>query len=265
MITLILCLAGAWFFLLGTAMGSFYNVLIDRLPNDQDVIKSRSECTYCHTKLKWLDLIPIWSFVFLKGRCRYCGKKLTYQYLFSELAVGGIFLLAFLLYGRYSNWVSTVTMLALWSMLFIVGVMDYKYGIVIDQVLIPFAIIGIAAQLVGKVDIIKILLGGLTGFAFYGLIYVAALLIYKKEGFGMGDVLLLTAIGTFFGPAQTILIGFLSFFCAIFFIVFSYLKNKKLGRSTEIPLAPSICAAAFIASLAGEPILNFLLNWRSYL
>ena len=254
----ILCLFGAWFFLLGTAMGSFYNVLIDRLPNDQDVIKSRSECTSCHTKLTWRDLIPVWSFVFLKGRCRYCGQKLSYQYLFSELAVGGLFLLAFLLQGRWGNWLMTAILLTLWSMLFVVGVMDYKYGVIIDQVLIAFTVIGIVLQLIAKVSILDILLGGAVGFALYGLIYLVARLVYKKEAFGMGDVLLLAAIGTFFGPWKTLMIGFLAIYCAIFFIIFLWIKNKKLGRGIEMPLAPAICTAAFIASLAGEQIMDFL-------
>lgn len=256
----LLCLTGAWFFLLGTAMGSFYNVLIDRLPNDQDVIKSRSECTNCHTTLKWQDLIPIWSFVFLKGRCRYCGTKLTYQYLVSELTVGGIFLLAFLLYGSRFDWLTTVIMLALWSMLFVVGVMDYKYSIIIDQVLIPFTVIGIVVRLVTKVSILEILLGGVTGFVFYGIIYVIARLIYKREAFGFGDVLLLTAVGTFFGPAKTLVTGFLAFYCCIIFIVIFRIRDKKLGRHSEVPFGPAICTAAFIVSLAGEQILDFLRN-----
>lgn len=259
--TLMISLMGVCFFCAGTAMGSFYNVLIDRLPNDQNVVNTRSECTYCHTTLKWYDLIPILSFLMLKGKCRYCGKKLSYQYMFSELAVGGLFLLAFLLQGVFVDYAWTIEILALWSMLFVTSMMDYKYGIIIDQLLLPFVLIGIAAQWFQGVQIFQVLLGALAGFAFYSLIYLIARLVYKKEGFGMGDVLLLTAIGSFLGPEQTLITGFLAFYCCLIFILILWIRQKKLGRQIELPFGPSICIAAFIVSLYGNQILLFLKNW----
>lgn len=258
--TLILSLTAFWFFYFGAAMGSFYNVLVHRLPHEKAVVWSRSECEYCHARLKWSDLIPLFSFLFLKRRCRYCGKKLPYQYLISELTVGALFLLAFLRYGRYLEYSLALSCMVLWSMLFVAGVMDYIYGIIIDQILIVFSGIGIVVNLIGKAAGMDIILGGAVGFGFYGVIYLIARLFYKKEGFGMGDVLLLTGIGTFLGPAYTLLTGFLAFYCCILFVLFQ-MKNRRIERKMEVPFAPSVCAAAFLVSVFGEQMVDFFRNW----
>lgn len=255
-----MAIAGAWFFMLGAAMGSFFNVLIDRLPEGKNVVSDRSICTGCHTQLKWYDLIPIFSFLLLKGKCRYCGQKLSYQYLVSELAVGGLYLLAFVIQGRFFSYSLTIFYLALWSMLFIVGVMDFRDGIIIDQVMLPFVVIAAIVRLTGGTSVAELLLGAAAGFAFYLLIYLLARLFYKKEGFGMGDVVLLTAIGFFFSPTKTLLIGILAFYCCLLFLLVLWLLKNKVGRHTELPFAPSICLAAFIVSLAGDPILVYLGN-----
>ena len=253
-------LTGAWFFICGCAMGSFYNVLVDRLPNGQDIIKARSECGFCHTQLKWYDLIPVFSFLLLKGRCRYCGKRLSYQYLLSEFTVGGLFLLAFFLYCNDLNLSQLIARLALWSMLFVVAMMDQKYGVIIDQILLAFSCIWIAAELYDGTSVSEILLGAAVGFVLYGLIYLCARFFYKKEGFGAGDVLLLTAAGTFLGPVQTLITGFLAFYCCILFIVIQQLRSRKNVRGVEIPFGPPVCLAIFIMSLWGREISVFLRN-----
>lgn len=278
MTDLILC--AAWFFILGCAMGSFYNVLIDRLPNGQDIVKDRSKCTFCGTVLSWKDLIPVFSFLFLKGKCRYCGKKLSPQYLFSELAVGSLFTLAFLFFwkGHYGL-VGLLLNLTLWSLLFVVGVMDFKYGVIVDQVLLGFSLIGVLIQLIAGRETIsftvnqqafevvvrdpwQMLYGALAGLALYGLVYLAARLFYKKEGFGMGDVLLLGAMGIFLGLEKTIITGFLAFYCSILYLLFFKLVRKGSLKDRAIPFAPPMCMAAFIMSLWGNEIASWL---RAYL
>ena len=206
-------LVGTWFFIAGAAMGSFFNVLIVRLPKGQNIVAARSMCPNCKTQLKWYDLIPIFSFLFLKGKCRYCGYKLSYQYLLSEIAVGGLFLLAFLVQGQLFSYCLTIFYLSLWSMLFVVGMMDYREGIIIDQVMLPFVLVAAVDRLACGTHIKELLFGAAAGFGLYFLVYLLARLFYKKEGFGMGDVVLLTAIGFFFSPAKTILVGILAFYC----------------------------------------------------
>ena len=253
------------FFFMGASMGSFYHVIVDRLPNDQSIIYGRSECTECHTKLKWYDLIPIFSFIMLKGKCRYCHKKLSIQYLLSELFMGGLFLLAFLLWGKDLEFVKMFAVLALWSMLFVVGLMDYKYKIIIDQVLIGFTLIGIILMLIAGFNWKDILFGALTGFVLYGIIYLLTKIVLKREGFGFGDVLFLTAIGCYFGPAKTLIIGFLSFYVCLLFILAFKIKNRKIEKEMEIPFAPSMCITAFIVSIFGDQIVYFFMKLLGFI
>ena len=247
-------------FFLGASMGSFYNVIIDRMPNDMSVVHGRSECTECHTQLKWYDLIPIFSFIFLKGKCRYCHKKLSIQYLLSELSMGFIFLFAFLIWGRSLEYSKMFIVLTLWSMLFVVGIMDYKYKIIIDQVLVGFTLCGIVLMLVSGYSLKNIVLGCLSAFLLYGFIYLATKYVLKKEGFGFGDVLFLSAIGCYFDAPRIILIGILSFYVCLVFILLFFIKNRKLHKEIEIPFAPSICLTAFIFSLYGDQIVYFFMK-----
>lgn len=268
-------ICGIWVFLAGCALGSFYNVLIDRLPNDQDVLKERSKCTFCGTVLQWKDLIPIFSYIFLRGRCRYCKEKLSPQYLISELSVGALFLLAFLLFIEVFSVPTLILRLALWSMLFITAVMDFKYSIIMDQILIPFTLIGVVTQLIvgkqyftidldgTKIEFVtrdpwQMLYGALAGLVFYGIVYLTARLIYKKEAFGFGDVLLLGAIGTFMGLSQTIITGFLAFYLAVVFMLIFKLVKKGSLKDRPIPFAPPLCMAAFIMSIYGGTIETWL-------
>lgn len=268
-------ICGIWVFLAGCALGSFYNVLIDRLPNDQDVLKERSKCTFCGTVLQWKDLIPIFSYIFLRGRCRYCKEKLSPQYLISELSVGALFLLAFFLFIEVFSVPTLILRLALWSMLFITAVMDFKYSIIMDQILIPFTLIGVVTQLIvgkqyftidldgTKIEFVtrdpwQMLYGALAGLVFYGIVYLTARLIYKKEAFGFGDVLLLGAIGTFMGLSKTIITGFLAFYLAVVFMLIFKLVKKGSLKDRPIPFAPPLCMAAFIMSIYGGTIETWL-------
>lgn len=254
-------LTATWFFIAGSALGSFYNVIIERLPNDRDIVKARSSCNNCHTQLKWYDLIPFLSFFLLRGRCRYCGAKLSWQYPLSEFAVGSLFLLAFVQFNSNGwNPAQLVLDLVLWSMLYIVALMDYKYGIIIDQILLVFALLGFGALLWRDGHVLDSLTGAIAGFVFYGIIYICARLVYRKEGFGVGDILLLASIGIFLGPVQTVIAGFLAFYICIPFIVIWLFRNKALPYQQALPFGPQVCIAAFIMSLHGVEITNWVMG-----
>lgn len=251
-------LPAIWFFLLGTAMGSFYNVLVDRLPEGRDVVRTRSACESCGTQLKIGDLIPVFSYLFLGGRCRCCKAKLSPRYFLSEITVGGFFLFAFFRFAENGLISVLIANLVLWSLLFIVGVMDFQTGMIMDLFSFLIGAAGLVFGLIGGRGIWQILLGAAVGAAFFGLLYIGCKVILKREGLGAGDVFLLAAIGVWFPWNQVIICAFLTAYVALVFIVILAVRAKKIGLKTEFPLGPSICIAAFIMSVWGDAIAGWI-------
>ncbi len=249
-----------WFFIFGSAMGSFYNVLSDRLPEGRSVISSRSECTFCHTTLKWYDLVPVFSFIFLGGKCRYCKQKLSFWYPLSEIFNGAVFVFAAVLFVKSGSVTDLIFFLVFWSLLYITGVTDFKSGVMFDLISGLIAITGLIHGILEKRSFSDFAFGVLCGAAFFGLIYAVTRFIFKKEGLGPGDVILLTAFGFIFNWPQIIIIVFMTAYVSIVFIVINAIKNKGIHRQMEIPMGPALCISAFIMSFAGGSVTDYLMN-----
>jgi len=233
--------------------GSFYNVVIYRIPLDLSIAKGRSMCPSCSTSLRAIDLVPLFSWIFLGRRCRYCKSEISLRYPLIELATGGLFLLSYLVFGPS---LEALFYISLWSMLLITAMIDYDHMIISDAVLLFFTVVGIALNLFIGFDYKSHILGGIAGFSFYLLIYVAAKAIYKKEAFGFGDVMLIGAIGLLLGLRDTVLISILSFYVALFLILGFRLLGKKFSVKEEVPFGPYICISAFIVSLWGDNLVE---------
>ena len=146
-------------------------------------------------------------------------------------------------------------------MLFCVAVIDYKTGYILDNLLIIFTVIGVIVGAVfAEIDILNSLFGGLTGLACYGAIYLIVRFIFKKEGFGSGDVMLLGAIGFFVGPINTIMIAVLSFYVSIPFVLIEIIKCKRVEKHFELPFGPAICLTTFIISLFPTEIYQGIMS-----
>src|SRR3989344_1536255 len=134
----------ALIFILGLTVGSFLNVLIDRLPNDKSIL-GRSYCDHCKKTLSWKDLIPVVSFVILRGKCRYCHTRLSYQYPLVELLTGFLFILTYqfaTLNFQFSIFnFQLIYYLLIVSCLIVVFFTDLKYGIIPDKIIFPASII----------------------------------------------------------------------------------------------------------------------------
>ena len=111
------------FFILGTVTGSFLNCLVCRLHNKEDFLVKRSYCPRCRHSLSWRDLIPVFSFLFQKGKCRYCRKPISLQYPLVEIATGILFVLALLLHSYF--------LLVAFSFLIIIFIYDLKYYLIL--------------------------------------------------------------------------------------------------------------------------------------
>jgi len=248
-------------FFFGASFGSFFGVVVDRVPNGKKIGLSRSVCDECNQVLPWYTLVPILSYLFLDGKCAMCHKKISPVYLFYEFVVGGLFLLAFILWGINLDWLTMLKMIIFWSMLFVVGLMDYKYMVINDGVLIVFSILNIIVKLIEGIPFTEMLYGFAVGFGFYLIIYFVAKLIYKKEAFGQGDVTFAGALGIFLGPSKMFVTCFLAFYVCLVLYIIGYLKSKdKENFGGEIPFGPSMCITGFVMSLYGQQIMYFFMK-----
>ncbi len=244
-----------FFFLLGLAMGSFLCVVGLRLGKEEDFIKGRSYCDNCHHALKVLDLIPIFSYLFLRGRCRYCQKKISPLSFFLELFTGLLFMIAFYSFGFSLKFI--IALLAI-SLTMIIFASDLTYLIIPDEVLIFFGISFLIVEVLSKgiMGGVYCLGSGLALFLIMYTIMLAGNLIFKKESLGGGDVKLLFVIGLVLEPLLGVINIFLASVIALPISLLLYRKNKE----HVIPFGPFILIAFLIilfSKLTTTDVLNF--------
>lgn len=245
------------FFILGTAVGSFLNVLIDRLPNGENPFKGRSRCDYCNKALSPLDLVPVVSFLFLKGRCRYCKKKLSIQYPLVELVTGIIFVLCFWFVTYRELGISQVTIFSYISLLtifcsfLVIFVADSKYQIIPDLMLVG-ATIGLFFYWLSSniVNLVSNVGSGVVGALFFLLIYA----ITRGKGMGMGDIKLAFVLGLFLGFPKIVVGVYLAFLTgAILGVILILIKKKSFGQ--RIAFGPFLIIGASISFFVGDIFL----------
>lgn len=243
-------------YLLGTLMGSFYGVVGYRRGKGEDFVKGRSYCNNCKHLLKWYDLIPIISYLTLKGKCRYCHKKISPVLPFVELTTGLLFVIAFY---SFSNIFDLLVCIFIISLLMIVIVSDLEYYIIPDEVLIFFIVCFIILQLfrVGFIEtLIHIGTGLFLFFVMYGILLLGNYL-FKKESMGGGDVKLLFIFGLVLDPLIGLFTIFLASFIALPVSFYLYITNKN----KIIPFGPFLIIAFLImyfTKITTPDILTFL-------
>jgi len=247
-------------FIIGAITGSFMNVCIYRLPRDESIVKPPSHCPSCGGRIPWFDNIPILSFLILRGKCRFCKKRIPARYIIVEALSGFICVLLFLHFGL------TAKFFILWylsSALLVASFIDLQFQEIPDIITLPGIVVGLVAAglyppLMGRLNNFPSFLDSLLGvLAGGGSIYLAGFIgefIFKKESMGGGDVKLLAMIGSFIGWK----LALFTFFLAPFFGSFVGIVLKiKEGREI-IPYGPHLSLAAFVAILYGEEILKKL-------
>ncbi|SFF92980.1 type 4 prepilin peptidase 1 . Aspartic peptidase. MEROPS family A24A [Desulfotomaculum arcticum] len=239
-------------FLLGTCIGSFLNVCILRIPKKQTVIAGSSYCYACGHKLNFLDMVPILSYLFLKGRCRYCGDKFSVQYPLVELFSGIMFLLVFIKHGF------GLPSLMLWvlvSILIIAAVIDIYHRIIPDGLVITGVLAGIPLTVIQSPDK---LINGLIGFLIAGIIMLA-IAVVSKGGMGGGDIKLSALMGLYLGWRGVLLALFISFFFGGMTGIFLLLSGRK-GRKDPVPFGPFLALGAVLTALWGNELLVWYLG-----
>lgn len=243
------------FFLIGLIFGSFYVNLGIRIGKKENIIFPRSHCDNCNHKLKFFELIPVFSYIFLKGKCKVCKKKINIIYPVLELSTGILFALSFYVYGFD---LKIVLALILSSLFIIVIATDLNYYIISDGVLIVTGILICIYNVLDKgfIKAAEYLVYGLIMFIFMYSIMLLGNLIFKKESLGGGDVKLLGVLGIGFTP----IISFISLSLGAFLALLPALYFSIKTKDNVIPFGPFIVAAfliAFYTKVEPSTIINF--------
>ena len=255
------------FTLIGVSVGSFLNVCIDRLPAKRSLLYPGSGCDDCHRQLSVIDLVPIISYLCLRGRCRYCGTRIPLRVLIVETLAGVLFFLAFWRFGLSAEFVITV----FWCSVFLVIIfIDWEHQLILNSITYPSAIIALVILSIDSFlpepvffpEMIyfpepAVLSGVISGFI---LLAVFLLIVIIRPGsMGMGDAKLVTLIGLISGfPLVTfsMLIG-----VVIGGIVAIILLSFKLkGRKDTIPYGTFLAIGPIVTLLWGNEILEWYLS-----
>ncbi len=243
---------GLLIFIFGLIIGSFLNVLILRLPENQS-ISGFSRCHNCKKRIAWYDNIPVFSFLFLRGHCRNCGSKISWQYPIIELLTAFLFLLSFLVYK--SNSVFLIYILFLVSFLIVVAILDLKHFIILDNsILLGFMVSFIFIFLAPD---FLLLVSRFYGLLFFAGIFLVLFLFSRGQWIGFGDVKLAALLGFVFGLESSIVIFYLAFLAG-FIIAIILLVLKKADLKTQIPLGSLMSAAGIFFLLSGFNLLELI-------
>jgi len=248
-------------FLFGLAIGSFLNCLIYRLKTGQGFLKGRSFCPNCKHTLSWQDLIPLLSFLILKGKCHYCQKPISLQYPLIELTTGILFILTiynlqFTIYNL-ENFFTLGYLLFIVSCLLVIFVYDLKHYIIPDRVLFPAIIIALIFNfqfLISKQFLFfsYLILSAIGAAAFF----LAIVLISRGKWMGVGDIKLAFLMGLFLGWPNILVALFSAFLIGAIIGIILMILGKKTLKS-EVPFGPFLVTGTFLALFWGQEIVNF--------
>lgn len=244
-------------FIYGLIIGSFLNVCIYRIPREESIAFPSSHCPTCDTSLKWYDNIPLVSYIFLRGKCRYCRTKISIKYPMIELLNALIYLL---LFYKFKLSIDFLFYALIASTLIVVTFIDLKEMIIPDRLVITILILSILHKTLNyivyktPINLIDSMLGILLAGGLFLII-----VIISNGGMGGGDVTLIGSLGFVFGLKYILLTIFLSF-CLGALISIGLLGFKIKTRKDPIPFGPFIVLSFFIVLLYGDSIIDLYIE-----
>jgi leader peptidase (prepilin peptidase) / N-methyltransferase len=261
---------GAFVFLIGIVIGSFLNVCIYRVPLGLSISKGFSACPQCKARLTAVDLVPVFSFIALRGKCRHCKCKISPVYPLVETATGVLYVLLYLKFGLSFD---LLVYAALVSLLIVIAMIDYKHMVIPNGLIIAGLVVGagkFAASIFTNVFDAYVLTGMPTGWPLYAiglaagalpllLIALFCWLVLKKEAIGGGDIKLMGFAGLIIGWVLVIpayLIGIIT--GALAGVVLMATGKKK--RGDEIPFGPFLCFGILVSIFFGYDIVHWYLG-----
>ena len=239
-------------FIAGTFMGSFVGVLTYRIPRDEQWVKGRSVCPVCGHQLGVIDLVPVWSYVFLRGSCRYCHARIGVRYLWTEVCTGVLFVGL----GWGLGWSADALKFAIMTVLALaVGIIDFETGLVPDTVVLPGTAIGLLfGALAGWHGLV-----GAAGGAAIGASLFALIILFSRGGMGWGDATLGLMLGAFLGLRLSVVFLMLAFIIGAFAGIVLMVFFKKKGKDS-MPFGPAMAVGAYVAAIAGDDLITWYLT-----
>ncbi len=236
----------------GVAVGSFLNVCIDRLPVGMSIISSPpSHCPSCQKRLVAKDLIPVFSYLWLRGRCRYCQARIPQRLLWVELGTGALF--AFLYWHYGLSWQLLITIVYC-CLFIIVMVIDLEHHIIPNKIVYPGMALALVLSVVTEPGIVKAAIGGAIGL----VLLLLPALVYKG-GMGFGDVKLAALVGLVTGFPLVFLALFLAIVSGGIVAAILLLLRKKRWRE-GIAFGPFLSLGAMAALFWGSDIISWYLG-----
>lgn len=244
-------------FLLGSALGSFINVVIDRLSRGESIIFGRSYCENCKKKLSFFELIPIFSFIVLGGKCKNCKGKIPARVLFVEIITGILIVFMFAQFLSGANAVQLIFLTIILLIFVAIFFTDFEYGIIPDELVIGFVVLTSLHLLVFEQE--KIMINFLSGTILL-IFFCSLFLITKKRGMGFGDVKLSFGLGLFLGFPKIIVAMYLAFLTgALVSLILIAWGKKKLKKDT-IPFGPFLIFSTVVSYFLGDTIIKLFLS-----
>ena len=262
-------LLGVFAFAWGASVGSFLNVVADRLPAGNSIVSPRSFCDGCRRSLASRHMVPIFSYLWLRGRCRYCGAAIPARVLVVEIICGLVFTLVYL---KYDLGLDFIIVCVAASLMLVVGIIDLEHRLILNRVVFPSLVvlivlapfwpeIGIARPLLGSDNMLaslnNSLLAGVGSFLVFLLILVA-----YPQGMGGGDVKLAGVVGLLVGFPVILVAMWLSIASAGL-VAISLLLLRLRGRKDAIPFGPFISLGTIVALLVGADIVSYYEDLRA--
>jgi leader peptidase (prepilin peptidase) / N-methyltransferase len=261
-------MAGLLAFVFGAIIGSFLNVCIARIPNDESVIHPPSRCPKCKTRIRFYDNIPLISYVLLLGRCRDCGERISPRYFAVELLMAA---LAVALYYQFGLGLAFIASFVFVAALIVISFIDLDVRIVPDVISLPGIVIGLLFSVIGRFvlndpyELVPSPWSSILGILIGGGVLLTLAWAYEAftgvEGMGGGDIKLLAMIGAFLGwPSVPVTLFFSSLGGSV--IGLTAMVIKGVGRKYALPFAPFLCLGALLYLFFGRELVEIYLSPR---
>ena len=249
--------------LLGSSVGSFLNVVADRVPSGRSLVSPGSYCETCDTTLGAVDMVPVLSYLWLRGKCRHCGARIPGRLAVVEAATGVLFLLLFL---RFGPSVEFIVFAAATALLVAITLIDLEHGLILDKMVFPTVVLllvlspfwqylGADRTFFGTGGIIGSFANSVAAGAVYFLLLFLVVVLYPR-GMGGGDVKLAGLLGLLIGFPAVLVAFWITVVVGGVAAVYLLLARLR-GRKDEIPYGPYMAIGAFVAILVGGDIWSW--------